>query len=209
MVGIQWTGSVRLLAPGTAADPLPSFTDRVTEIYLHAEAPSPQSSHENGNRHRRPGLQGHSLNEDGSVADFIMNDNALPAPAVSSRSWPVFSVSPGRKERTGVGAGNLFPFQHVHGVHRIGGNRPAGRGTSKGDIAAGIIDTIAGAFKALPGGCHSGKPYLSGGMARNNHIREVITSHLGTRLHVPSEPQYVGALGAALLGAKGKGQGEK
>ena len=43
---------------------------------------------------------------------------------------------------------------------------------------------------------------FAGGAARNPCLVEVLSGMLGRPVHVPSEPQMVGALGAALLAAE-------
>jgi predicted CoA-substrate-specific enzyme activase len=185
---------------------LPIFTDRVTEITCHAR----------GAHHLNPGTRtvidigGQdckviSLNEDGSVADFIMNDKCA---AGTGRFLQVMAgilgVSLDEMSELAVGAEpvplssmcTVFTESEVIGL--------LARGTSKGNIAAGIIDTIARRIQGLAGRVSLREAVtFTGGMARNNHIREVITSHLGTSLHVPSDPQYVGALSAALIGCEG------
>lgn len=182
---------------------LPIFTDRVTEITCHAR----------GAHHLAPGTRtvidigGQdckviSLTEDGSVADFIMNDKCA---AGTGRFLQVMAgilgVSLDEMSELAVGAEavplssmcTVFAESEVIGL--------LARGTSKGDIAAGIIDTIAQRIQGLAGRVPLMETVtFTGGMARNGYIRERIASRLEMPLLVPSEPQFVGALGAALIG---------
>ncbi len=182
---------------------LPILTGKVTEISCHAR----------GAHHLHPGTRtvidigGQdckviSLSDDGSVSDFIMNDKCA---AGTGRFLQVMAgiLDATLDELGALAAGGepvplssmctVFAESEVIGL--------LARGTGKENIAAGIIDTIARRIQGLAGRV----PFLetvtfTGGTAQNPHICRIIAERLGTRLHVPLEPQFVGALGAALIG---------
>ena len=185
---------------------LPIFTRRVTEITCHARGahhldPATRTVIDIGGQDCKV----ISLDQDGSVADFIMNDKCaagtgrflqvmagildislheLSALAVDAEPAPLSSMC------------TVFAESEVIGL--------LARGTAKSSIAAGIIDTIAQRIQGLAGRV----PFrdtvsFTGGIAQNGDICQIIAKRLGTRLHVPVEPQFVGALGAALIGFEG------
>jgi (R)-2-hydroxyacyl-CoA dehydratese activating ATPase len=184
---------------------LPIFTSRVTEITCHAR----------GAHYLNPGTRtviaigGQdckviSLNPDGSVADFIMNDKCA---AGTGRFLQVMAgiLDVSLDELSAVAAGaepvplssmcTVFAESEVIGL--------LARGSGKGSVAAGVIDTISRRIHGLAGRL----PLLetvtfTGGIAQNSYICENIGSILGVRLHVPADPQFVGALGAALIGCE-------
>ena len=77
---------------------------------------------------------------------------------------------------------------------------PTGRRFRK-VLAAGIIASIARRVQGLAGRVPvQGEITFTGGTARNPEICRVVAAHLGVPLHIPANPQMVGALGAALIG---------
>jgi predicted CoA-substrate-specific enzyme activase len=206
IAGITEARVDRIVGTGYGRISLPIFTSRVTEITCHAR----------GAHHLYPGTRtvidigGQdckviSLNEDGSVADFIMNDKCA---AGTGRFLQVMAgiLDVSLDELGELAAGTepvplssmctVFTESEVIGL--------LARGTGKGNIAAGIIDTIARRIQGLAGRV----PFVetvtfTGGIARNSHICEKIATSLDTQLHIPADPQFVGALGAALIGCEG------
>jgi predicted CoA-substrate-specific enzyme activase len=206
MAGITEDRVEHIVGTGYGRISLPVFTRRVTEITCHAR----------GAHHLHPGTRtvidigGQdckviSLNTDGSVADFIMNDKCA---AGTGRFLQVMAgiLDVSLDELGALAAGaepaplssmcTVFAESEVIGL--------LARGTGKGSIAAGIIDTIARRIQGLAGRV----PLMeivtfTGGIAQNSDICKTIAVSLGARLHVPANPQFVGALGAALIGCEG------
>ncbi|MRR06267.1 MAG: 2-hydroxyglutaryl-CoA dehydratase [Deltaproteobacteria bacterium] len=204
--GVSEARVARIVGTGYGRISLPIFTSRVTEITCHAR----------GAHYLHPGTRtvidigGQdckviSLNADGSVADFIMNDKCA---AGTGRFLQVMAgiLDVTLDELAVLVAGavpavlssmcTVFTESEVIGL--------LARGTGKGSIAAGVIATIAQRIQGLAGRV----PLIdtvtfTGGMARNVSICEKIGTSLGTTLHVPDAPQFVGALGAALIGYEG------
>jgi len=76
------------------------------------------------------------------------------------------------------------------------------RGTAKGAIAAGVIESIAQRLTPLIGRMpQAAKITFTGGLATNPAICQRIENNLGLPLQVPRFPQMAGALGAALIGS--------
>lgn len=209
MAGIKEERVGPIVGTGYGRISLPIFTDRVTEITCHARG----AHHLNPATRTVIDIGGQdckviSLNEDGSVADFIMNDKCA---AGTGRFLQVMAgildVSLDELGELAVGAEpvplssmcTVFAESEVIGL--------LARGTGKGSIAAGIVDTIALRIQGLAGRVPLMETVaFTGGLARNGHICEKIALYLDTRLHVPAEPQFVGALGAALIGCEGSRQ---
>jgi benzoyl-CoA reductase subunit D len=78
--------------------------------------------------------------------------------------------------------------------------------TSKADISRAIHDAIADRIASMTRRLGIQKDIaLVGGVAKNIGFIESLKRALGVNLLVPDEPEYVGALGAALLPQKGTG----
>ncbi|MRR59097.1 MAG: 2-hydroxyglutaryl-CoA dehydratase [Deltaproteobacteria bacterium] len=206
MAGIAESRVERIVGTGYGRISLPLFTSRVTEITCHAR----------GAHHLHPGTRtvidigGQdckviALNADGSVADFIMNDKCaagtgrflqVMAGILDVTLDELAALADGAAPAPLSSMCTVFAESEVIGL--------LARGIGKESIAAGVIDTIAQRIHGLAGRV----PLLetvtfTGGMARNSSICGIIGTSLGALLHVPEDPQFVGALGAALIGCEG------
>lgn len=76
------------------------------------------------------------------------------------------------------------------------------RGTPKEDIVAGLHAAIAGRIMTMVRQMGGYDVFFNGGGARNSGVCRAIEELLGYRLYVPPEPQFVVALGAALIAAR-------
>lgn len=184
---------------------LPIFTKRVTEITCHARG----AHYLNPETRTVVDIGGQdckviALDRDGSVVDFIMNDKCaagtgrflqimagildisldeLGTLAIESTPVPISSMC------------TVFAESEVIGL--------LARGIEKGSIAAGVIDTVAQRIHALAGRVSFKETVtFTGGIAQNGAIYKKIGASLGTSLHIPDSPQFVGALGAALIGSE-------
>jgi len=73
-------------------------------------------------------------------------------------------------------------------------------GCDKADIAAAIYKAIARRITGLVGQLGlKEKVAMSGGVAKSIGLVKALEGKLGTKLHIPEEPQIVGAWGAALI----------
>jgi predicted CoA-substrate-specific enzyme activase len=144
-----------------------------------------------------------ALDEGGMVSDFIMNDKC------AAGTGRFLQVMAGVLDETLDGLGSLaagaepvslssmcavFAESEIIGL--------LAKGLEKERIAAGILDTIARRVQGLAGRIALRDTVtFTGGTANNPAICRVIAAHLGVKLHVPEDPQFVGALGAALIAA--------
>lgn len=203
LAGIAESCVGQIVGTGYGRISLPLFTRRVTEITCHALGahflyPDTRTVIDIGGQDCKV----IALNADGSVADFIMNDKCaagtgrflqvmaaildvtldeLGTLAAMSEAVPLSSMC------------TVFAESEVIGL--------LAQGVEKGPVAAGIIDTIAPRIASLAGKV----PFLetiafTGGIAQNSDICKKIAAHIGADLYVPDSPQFVGALGAALIG---------
>jgi predicted CoA-substrate-specific enzyme activase len=195
----------RIVGTGYGRISLPIFTSRVTEITCHAR----------GAFHLHPGTRtvidigGQdckviSLNPDGSIADFIMNDKCA---AGTGRFLQVMAgILDITLDELGTLAAGAEPVPISSMCTVFAESEVIGllaRGIGKGSIAAGIIDTIAHRIQGLAGRVPLVETVsLTGGIAQNSSICGKIGTSLGASLHVPQSPQFVGALGAALIGSE-------
>jgi len=77
------------------------------------------------------------------------------------------------------------------------------RGTPKADIVAGVHEAIASRVVGLAGQVGLAEAVvMTGGVAKNIGVVRALEKQIGLPIHLPAEPQLVGALGAALLALK-------
>lgn len=178
------------------------FDRRVTEITCHARGahhlhPATRTVIDIGGQDSKVIV----LDGEGMVNDFLMNDKC------AAGTGRFLQVMAGVLDETLDGLGSLaagaepvslssmctvFAESEIIGM--------LARGVEKARIAAGILDTIARRVEGLAGRLALREVVtFTGGTARNPAICKVIAARLGVALHVPAEPQFVGALGAALI----------
>jgi len=189
-----------------------SFIDiKVTEITCHAKGakflfPQTRTVIDIGGQDSKV----IAVAEDGSVADFIMNDKCA---AGTGRFLQVMTgilditldelgqMASGRKPVNINSMCTVFAESEIIGL--------LAQEVSKEAIASGIVQTIATKMISLT----SRVPCLeeitfSGGVANNPEICAILSAALGCKFNIPNQPQIVGALGAAVVGfSKVKGEG--
>lgn len=201
--GIAQTRVRQIVGTGYGRISLPLFNSRVTEITCHALGasflhPATRTVVDIGGQDCKV----IALNRDGSVADFIMNDKCA---AGTGRFLQVMAaILDVTLDELGALAVTVEPVRLSSMCTVFAESEVIGllaRGVAKDAIAAGVVDTIAQRIAGL-----SGKvPFLetvafTGGIAQNGLICKRIASGIDMDLHVPDSPQFVGALGAALVG---------
>lgn len=78
------------------------------------------------------------------------------------------------------------------------------KGTPKEDIINGLHKSVAERIYGMVVRLRTQPPYvMTGGVAKNKGVVAAIEERLSTNLFIPDEPQVVGALGAAIVAAKG------
>lgn len=147
------------------------------------------------------------VDESGKVVDFTMNDKCAAGTGrflevmAGSLKVPLDEMGPLSLEaRHEVSISNVCTvFAESEVVSLVAQGQPVE------DILRGlhraIVNRVWSMVKSLgtPGGVT-----LSGGVAKNSGVVTLLEEKLGRAVHVPGEPQIVGALGAALLALQQK-----
>ena len=193
----------RIVGTGYGRISLPIFDRKVTEITCHARGahylyPDTRTVVDIGGQDSKV----IALDGEGRVADFIMNDKCA---AGTGRFLQVMAgVLDATLEELGAIAAGADPVRISSMCTVFAESEIIGllaRGIAKGRIAAGIFDAIARRIQGLAGRVSiSDTVTFSGGVALNPEICRAIGAGLGVTLRVPAAPQFVGALGAALMG---------
>ncbi|MHA2225489.1 MAG: acyl-CoA dehydratase activase [Candidatus Hodarchaeales archaeon] len=145
------------------------------------------------------------IDSQGQIQNFEMNDkcsagtgrflevmaNALEVDLADFGNYALLSTDPVSISNT------CTVFAESEIISRIN------QGANRIDVIAGIHETIANKISALTArvGIHS-IVALTGGVALNPGVKNMLERQLNVAIEVPQNPQIVGALGAALLAIK-------
>jgi len=77
-------------------------------------------------------------------------------------------------------------------------------GVAAADIAAGVQKAMATRLAAMAGRALEAPVCFTGGVALQSGMRHALEETLGCAVHVPPQPQFTGALGAAILAGRQK-----
>ena len=141
---------------------------------------------------------------DGGVQDFVMNDKCA---AGTGRFLQVLSGILGMElAELGEAAGRGKPasissmcavFEETEIIGLLA------RGTPPADIAAGVFHSIARRMRSLAARVPlRGECTFTGGLASSPSFGKLLSEELGMPVNVPEHPQFVGAIGAALIAAR-------
>jgi predicted CoA-substrate-specific enzyme activase len=143
-----------------------------------------------------------SVGEDGRVVDFLMNDKCaagtgrfleVMAKALELEVTDLGEISLQSREPHQVSS-TCTVFAESEVVTLVA------EGVSREDIVAGLHSAIAKRTLSMVNRLALVPPVaMAGGVAKNRGVVKAIEDLLGQTLIIPSEPQIVGALGAALL----------
>lgn len=143
-----------------------------------------------------------SLDEKGMMADFVMNDKCA---AGTGRFLEVMScILEVELERLGAVSLRSKEPLPINSLCTVFGESEVisllSQGKSVEDIAAGIHRAIAKRIGAMVRrvGLHEAV-FFDGGPALNEGLRHALEEELGAKVFVPSEPQIVTAIGAAII----------
>lgn len=192
-----------IVATGYGRKQVPFAKKTVTEITCHARG----ASHLHAATRTIIDIGGQDtkvirVDARGRVLNFLMNDKCAAGTGrfleVMSRTLevPLDLMGPlsleSKKELSISSMCTVFAESEVVSL--------VAQGDAVPDILWGLHDSVAQRTVALldqmgrePG------IFMSGGVAKNRGVVEAFERKLGGKLHVPSEPQIVGALGAALI----------
>jgi len=146
-----------------------------------------------------------SLDEQGSVADFVMNDKCA---AGTGRFFEVMAHLLGGEvqdlDRIAAGA----EAQMISNMCTVFAESEVisllAKGVSKEAIARGILESIASRAVTLLGRVPvEQRIAFTGGASRSVVLKELIEQKIGAQLFVSPHGQVAGALGAALTGWNG------
>ena len=143
-----------------------------------------------------------SLDEQGSVTDFVMNDKCaagtgrfleVMAHLLGGEVQDLDRMAAGAEAQVITNMCTVFAESEVISL--------LAKGVSKESIARGILESIAGRAAALLGRV-SVEPWIAftGGASRSAVLKELIEQKTGVKLFVSPHAQIAGALGAALTG---------
>lgn len=143
-----------------------------------------------------------ALDEQGRLINFIMNDKCA---AGTGRFLEVMARALG-VELEEMGEFSLKSQQpaHVSSICTVFAESEvislAARSYSKIDIIAGIHEAIGRRLVSMVKAVRLREPVvMTGGVAKNKGVVQVLERLLATQIIIPPEPQVVGALGAALF----------
>jgi len=143
------------------------------------------------------------LDESGAVADFLMNDKCAAGTGRFIEVMAgVLEVSLDEMGRLSLDAGDPVTinstctvFAESEVISLIAqGRKPT-------DIVAGIHASIASRLATMVRRLDGGGVFFCGGGAKNAGMKRALEDALQGKVHVPPHPQFVVALGAALIAA--------
>lgn len=198
-----------IVATGYGRVSLDFTTSRVTEITCHARGaahyfPDVKTVIDIGGQDSKVIRVGRG----GRVVDFVMNDKCAAGTGrfleVMARALET-DVSEMGKLAAGDGrvatiSSMCTVFAESEVVSLIAAGTPAD------EIARGIHEAVAERVAAMAQRLGVEEPVvMTGGVAKNEGVVRALEAKLGCKILVPQEPQIVGALGAALVGAEALG----
>ncbi len=190
------------VATGYGRISVPFATKTVTEITCHAWGahhlfPNARTVIDMGGQDSKV----ISIDSNGRVLDFVMNDKCAAGTGrfleVMAGALEVELVEMGERSiraNNGVVISSMCTvFAESEVVSLIA------RGCSKNDIIRGLHEAISKRIYTMAGKLRMEKPItMTGGVAKNRGIVDALRRFLKSTIHIPEEPQIVGALGAAL-----------
>ncbi|HEY3416280.1 MAG TPA: acyl-CoA dehydratase activase [Armatimonadota bacterium] len=204
--GLRWQAIHRVIATGYGRGAIDLADTTITEITCHAAgvrfvAPDTATIIEIGGQDSKL-LR---LQENGTVRDFVMNDRCaagtgrflemaaqrLETPLEMLGMLAAQSHAPARINSTCV----VFAETEIIGL--------LASGADAADILAGIQAAVATRVAAMTGGRVTPPVYFTGGVALIPGMREALAAALDVPIAIADPPLYTGAIGAALLAARG------
>ncbi len=142
------------------------------------------------------------LGDNGSVKDFAMNDKCAAGTGrfleVMSNILEVDLEKMSDKALNAKDASSISSMCTVFAESEV--VSLLGKGENIDEIAAGLANSIAKRVAGLYRRIKGEEPVaFTGGVARNNSVKKALEKELNITLHVPKNPDIVGAYGAALF----------
>lgn len=144
------------------------------------------------------------LNDEGQVIDFLMNDKCA---AGTGRFLQVMAnalavdVGDLSKLATGAEPANISSMCTVFAESEV--VSLVAEGTSKETIASGLLHSVCNKTYSLVSKVGiENKVFFSGGVSKNEKLGELLSDKLEVEVISSKESQYLGAIGAAIIGYK-------
>ncbi len=196
----------RIVGTGYGRVSIPFADKKVTEITCHAAGarhlfPETETVIDIGGQDSKVIRVG----EGGKVLDFTMNDKCAAGTGrfleVMAEKLQVPLDAMGELSKKAQGEVSISSvctvFAESEVVSLVARNRP------REEIIRGLHRAIVSRVWSMAKSIGiQGEVTMSGGVAKNIGVVDLLEKKLGRRIHVHSEPQIVGALGAALLAMK-------
>lgn len=205
--GVVRSSIKKIVATGYGRNNVEGADEIVTEITCHATG----AYHVLGRKGTVIDIGGQDskairIGDDGKVLQFAMNDKCA---AGTGRFLEVMAskLEIGLEEFANMaqGAGNAVPVSSMCSVFAESEVISLiASGSPKEEIAKGIHRAIAERTASLSRRIGGEAPYfMAGGVAKNRCLVAELEAFLGSKIDVIEEPQFTGALGAALIAHKG------
>lgn len=190
-----------IVATGYGRNAIRFADTTITEITCHARgvhrfAPDARTIIEMGGQDSKVIF----LEDGGRVRDFAMNDRCAAGTGhflemVASRlemNWDQLSALAGQSQKPAPISNTCAVFAETEIIGLLAEGKPLP------DIVAGVQKAIATRVSALAGRLISPPVYFTGGVALQKGMARAFEEVLSCPVRVPPQPQFTGALGAAL-----------
>ena len=197
-----------IIATGYGRNSIPFANEAISEIICHAKGaifliPTARTIIDIGGQDSKV----IRVNEDGNVIDFAMNDKCAAGTGrfleVMARALDLELTDLGSVSLNSKNPCKISSVCTVFAESEVVSLRAEKK--AREDIIAGIHKSIANRIITM--GLQIGyenQIVFTGGVAKNKGVQKALEQELGTKIAIPSEPQIVGALGAALLASLSK-----
>lgn len=142
------------------------------------------------------------LNNEGMVVDFLMNDKCAAGTGrflqvmANALEVDIDDLSP---LATGAEPSNISSMCTVFAESEV--VSLVAEGTPKENIAAGLLHSVCNKTYSLVSRIGiEDKVFFSGGVSRNEKLKELLQEKLGISILSTEESQFLGAIGAAIIG---------
>jgi predicted CoA-substrate-specific enzyme activase len=207
--GVDRAQVAAVVATGYGRNRVAFANTTITEITCHARgvhhlAPTARSIVEIGGQDSKV----IRLEDGGRVRDFAMNDRCAAGTGrflevVATRlglDLPTLSEISRHSRRPAQISNTCVVFAETEIIGLLA------EGAAAADIAAGVQQSIATRVTAMAGRALQTPVCFTGGVALQPGMVRALESALGGPVHVAPQPQFTGALGAAILAARAGGR---
>ncbi|UCC67519.1 MAG: 2-hydroxyglutaryl-CoA dehydratase [Armatimonadota bacterium] len=148
------------------------------------------------------GIRVAALDERGRVANFDISDKCASGTGcfldIMSRALGVEPLEAGKVALCARNPEQIESMCAVFGESEV--VSLVARGSSREDILGGLVEAVSRRVASMVKRVGMEQDILlAGGVAKNAALRTALEKALGSPVHLPDEPQTVGALGAALV----------